>query len=237
MKLRIPPIALAVASTALLIPAPADAQWWPPYYGAGFYDMSAAARLQVTPRQTEVFVDGYYAGTVDDFDGFMQRLRLEPGEHDLELYLAGYQTFAQRIYLQPGRTFSVKHVMQPLAAGQAAPIRPQGAPPPPPGTSVPGSRAPYPGGRPQRPDPRDRGADARAAGFGQLALRVQPADAEVLIDGERWDGGATDQRLLVQLAAGTHRLEIRKDGYRTYFSDITIRGNDTTALNVAMTKQ
>jgi hypothetical protein len=292
VKLRIPLLAVAIASTALLFPAPADAQiriarpratvvvrspvrprttvfiggfyypslyraslyyggyrgyyggyygasyyQWPPYYGAGFYDLSAAARLQVTPRQTEVFIDGYYAGTVDDFDGFMQRLRLEPGEHDLELYLAGYQTFAQRIYLQPGRTFTIKHVMQPLAAGQPAPIRPQGAPLPPPGTSVPGSRAPYPERRPPGPDPRDRGTDARATGFGELALRVQPADAEVLIDGERWDGGATDQRLIVQLAAGTHRLEIRKEGYRTYFSDITIRGNDTTALNVAMTKQ
>ena len=54
---------------------------WPPYYGGGFYDVSGAARLQVTPRQTEVFIDGYYAGTVDDFDGFLQRLRIEPGEH------------------------------------------------------------------------------------------------------------------------------------------------------------
>jgi hypothetical protein len=41
----------------------------------------------------------------------------------------------------------------------------------------------------------------------------------------------------VQLGAGTHRLEIRKQGYRTYFTDITIRGNDTTTLNVALTKQ
>jgi hypothetical protein len=68
-------------------------------------------------------------------------------------------------------------------------------------------------------------------------LRVQPADAEVLIDGEKWEGGATDERLVVQLGAGMHRLEIRKDGYRTYFTDITIRGNATTALNVALTKQ
>jgi hypothetical protein len=238
VTLRLPLVAAAaaVALTLLIVPAAARAQW-PPYYGAGFYDVSASARLQVSPRQTEVFVDGYYAGTVDDFDGWLQRLRLEPGEHDLALYLAGYQTFSQRIYLQPGRTFNVKHVMQPLAPGQIAPVRPAGAPLPPPGTSAPGSRAPYPGPRPPAPDPRDRGADARVAGVGELALRVQPADAEVLIDGERWEGGATDQPLVVQLGAGTHRLEIRKQGYRTYFTDITIRGNDTTTLNVALTKQ
>lgn len=213
-----------------------------PYYGAGFYDLGAAARLQVAPRQTEVFVDGYYAGTVDDFDGFLQRLHLEAGEHDLELYLPGYQTFAQRIYLQPGRTFTIKHAMVPLGPGEAPPLRPAGAPLPaagsaaPAGSAVPSRRGPSTGPRTAGPDPRS-GPDARAAGFGELALRVQPADADVLIDGERWEGGATDERLVVQLGAGTHRLEIRKDGYRTYFTDITVRDNGTTALNVALTKQ
>ena len=31
-----------------------------------FYDDESSLRLQVTPRETEVFVDGYFAGTVDD---------------------------------------------------------------------------------------------------------------------------------------------------------------------------
>jgi len=208
-------------------------QW--PYYGGGFYDLSGAARLQVTPRQTEVFIDGYFAGTVDDFDGFLQRLRLEPGEHEIELYLAGYRSFSQRIYLQPGRTFNIRHAMEPLGPGEAAPARPVGAPLPAPGTRGPG------------PDPRSPRAEARPTDprapnpgprdFGQLALRVQPGDADILIDGERWEGGASEERLVVQLGAGMHRLEIRKDGYRSYFTDVTIRGGDTTTLNVALTRQ
>jgi hypothetical protein len=208
---------------------------WPPYYGGGFVDLSGSARLQVSPRQTEVFIDGYYAGTVDDFDGVLQRLRLEPGEHELELYLAGYRPFVQRIYLQPGRTFRIRHVMEPLGPGEAAPVRPAGAPLPAPGTQGPrdpaaGPRAPYPG-------PRPAGADSRPAGFGELALRVQPADADVTIDGEKWERGSTDDRLVVQLGAGLHRLEIRKDGYRNYFTDVTVRNGDTTTLNVALTRQ
>jgi hypothetical protein len=46
-----------------------------PYYGYA-YDPSAHLRLQVTPREAEVFVDGYYAGTVDDFDGSFQAARV-----------------------------------------------------------------------------------------------------------------------------------------------------------------
>ena len=53
--------------------------WYPPYGYRGRYDPSASLRLQVEPKETEVFIDGYFAGTVDDFDGFFQRLHLEPG--------------------------------------------------------------------------------------------------------------------------------------------------------------
>jgi hypothetical protein len=66
---------------------------------------------------------------------------------------------------------------------------------------------------------------------------VQPGDAEVLIDGERWEGALENERLVVQLGAGTHRLEIRKEGYRSYFTDIPVRGGETRTLNVALTRQ
>ena len=64
--------------------------WGGPYYGGpypygygyGYIDDSTSVRLEVTPRETEVFVDGLPAGTVDSFDGFFQRLRLPPGDHD-----------------------------------------------------------------------------------------------------------------------------------------------------------
>lgn len=208
------------------------AQAYPPYYGRR-YDISSSLRLQVTPRQTEVFIDGYYAGTVDDFDGMFQRLHVEPGEHEVELYLPGHRTFSQKLYLQPTTTSRIRHEMVPLAPGEEPPVRPTGGPlAEGPGTEdYPPRRAPGPG-RDRDPQPRGRGA---ATEFGSLALRVQPADAEVLIDGERWDGAA-DDRLVVQLGAGVHRVEIRKDGYRTYLTEITVRPGETASLNVAMTK-
>jgi hypothetical protein len=59
----------------------------------------ASVHLDVMPRDAEVYVDGYYAGVVDDFDGMFQRLRVEPGEHEVTLYRDGYRAFHQRAYL------------------------------------------------------------------------------------------------------------------------------------------
>ena len=56
------------------------------------YAPDASVRLDVKPKEAEVYVDGYYAGMVDDFDGTFQRLRVEPGEHEIELWLDGYRT-------------------------------------------------------------------------------------------------------------------------------------------------
>jgi hypothetical protein len=204
----------------------------PPFYQAwpGYgYDLSGSMRLQVFPKETEVFVDGYYAGTVDDFDGMFQRLHVEAGDHDIELYAPGHRPFRQRVYLQPGRTFSIRHTMEPLAPGDPEPARPAGAPLPPPGVRDPG---PVRGGAPPAPP-----GDARAQGFGALSLRVQPADAQVVIDGEPWEGALADARLVVQLGAGVHRLEIRKEGYRSYFTDVTVADGETRTLNVALTPQ
>ena len=214
-----------------------------PYYqwpgGFGYvHGLSGTVRLQVEPREAEVFIDGYFAGTVDDFDGIFQRLHIEPGEHALLVYLPGHRTFEQRVYLQPGKTFRVRHAMQPLAPGEPEPVRPAGAPP----TGSPDSRLSVPPGGPRgpgtpgSPDPRVS-PSAAARDFGQLSLRVQPGDAAVTIDGERWEGALNDERLVVQLGAGVHRLEIRKDGYRSYFTDITLRTGETRTLNVSLTKQ
>ena len=213
--------------------------YWPyaygyPYYPYGYpYDPTAAMRLQVTPRETEVFVDGYYAGTVDDFDGTFQRLHLGPGQHDLELYLQGHRSYQQKVYLQPGKTFSVKHQMDALGPGDAEPVRPAGRPP---REGAPQSRS----SQRQPPiDPRDREAERRGpqsqSEFGSIALRVQPADASITIDGESWESSGDSDRLVVQLGPGVHHVQIRKDGFRGYMTDITIRPGETTALNVAMT--
>jgi hypothetical protein len=216
-----------------------------PYYGYPYgyvYDNSASLRLQVNPREAEVFIDGYYAGTVDDFDGTFQRLHVEPGDHDLEVFMPGHRSYQQKVYLQPGKTFNVKHTMEQLGPGDAEPVRPAGRPRPegpPPSRS--GRHAPNesrdrdPGapGAEQGPEPRaERGPRSE---FGSLALRVQPGNANITIDGEPWENSGDNERFILQLGPGVHTVQIRKEGYRTYMTDITVRPGETTTLNVAMT--
>ena len=54
------------------------------YAGSGYYG-TGNLKLKVKPRDAEVYVDGYYAGLVDDFDGMFQKLELEAGPHRIEV--------------------------------------------------------------------------------------------------------------------------------------------------------
>jgi hypothetical protein len=232
-----------------------------PWYGFGYpygpyppypyrYDPGAAIRLEVTPKQAEVYVDGYYAGIVDDFDGVFQRLPVEPGEHEIQLYLDGYRTVRQKIYVTPRNTFKLKYAMEKLGPGEQPEPRPEpvnppqqtqgaGQPPmpqgPPPGRGPAGRRAPPPQQQPQNPPPGAAGSAASA--YGTIAVRVQPADADVLIDGEKWRGPEAQDRLLVQVSEGRHTVEVQKAGYRTYVTEVDVRRGDTTALNVSLRTQ
>jgi hypothetical protein len=207
----------------------------PPFYG-GYWDSSGSLRLQVMPRETEVFIDGYFAGTVDDFDGTFQRLHVQPGDHELELFHPQHRSVQQKVYLQAGKTFTVKLDMAPLTPGDPAPVRPTASQTS--STQSSSSQTPDPQERrardPQRPGVGQRPGPRTASEFGAVSLRVQPRDAEVLIDGERWDGSSGDDRLVVELAPGTHHVEVRKDGFRTYRTDLTVRRGETTTLNVGL---
>jgi len=53
-------------------------------------DEMGKLRLQVDQRLAQVYVDGYYAGIVDEFDGHFQHLDLTPGPHHIQIDQAGY---------------------------------------------------------------------------------------------------------------------------------------------------
>ena len=224
--------------------------YWYPYgqvgYGYGGFD-GASLRVQVTPNDAEVFIDNYYAGTVDDFDGLFQRLHIEPGAHDITLWREGYRAVRQRIYIQPTGTFRLRYMMVPLGPGeiveprpaeppppQNTPAAPPGPPnryPPPPPGGAPSPQGVYPPPQGTYPPPGNRSES------GSLSIRVQPANAEVFIDGARWDGAAGDQRLVVQVAPGVHHVEARSEGYRTYQSDITVRPGEASTVNISLSRQ
>ena len=188
-----------------------------PYYGG--YAYSSAVRLEVEPEETEVYVDGYYTGIVDSYDGFLQRLRLPPGEHEIELYLEGYESIRQTLYLAPGETYRIRHQMQPLQDGVQQPPRPEPV-------------APLPTGGSQAPAPLVQPAGVEE--FGMLVVRFRPLDAVLTVDGERWVGHEGLGELVLDLGAGVHDLEVARDGHRTYRADVEVLPGEQTVINVSL---
>ena len=76
-----------------------DPFWYSPgwgYYGYPYpyvvpNENSGGLRLEITPKTAQVFVDGNYAGVVDDFNGHFQHLDLTPGGHRINVRQPGFQ--------------------------------------------------------------------------------------------------------------------------------------------------
>ncbi len=76
-------------------------------YGGGGYDSSSrddmgALDLDISPGDTQVYVNGEKLGTVDDFDGWPQYLWLPKGTYDIVFYREGYKTLARQVSIYPG---------------------------------------------------------------------------------------------------------------------------------------
>jgi hypothetical protein len=222
------------------------AQWgypypYPPYGGYRLSAPDASVRLQIEPKNASVFVDGYFAGTVDDFDGVFQRLHVDPGEHEIVVYLEGYRSIHERLYLGPNSSRKITHRMEKLGAGE--PNEPKPVPNvearesegPPPSQAAPPLRR---RAGPPRRGPDGSGSSVQVSRSGTVAIRVQPGDAEILIDGERWaHGSGDDERLIVQLADGPHQIEAQKDGYRRMSVEVQVRRGETSPVNISLSRQ
>lgn len=77
-------------------------------YGAGGYRGAGAMRLRVKPSNAQVYVDGYYVGLVDSFDGSFQRLSVEDGPHKIEVRAEGYEPVQFDVMIVAGETVTYK---------------------------------------------------------------------------------------------------------------------------------
>jgi len=87
--------------------------WWgSPYWGWGWYGWPgaygyvadgvgvasasryAAVKTDITPEEAEVWLEGRYIGTADDFDGYPDYLYLAPGKYHMEFQLTGHEPLA-----------------------------------------------------------------------------------------------------------------------------------------------
>jgi len=74
------------------------------YRGAAYAYEFGRLRLDVRPRDAEVYIDGDYVGRVDDFDGRLQGLTLETGGYSVEIVAPGLEPLTFDVRITPGRT-------------------------------------------------------------------------------------------------------------------------------------
>ena len=212
-----------------------------PYYDPG----PGAVRLIVDPESTKVYVDGYYSGIVDDYDGMFQHLDLPMGKHELLLKLDGYQTQKLKVFVTPGQTLKVHYSMI-KGSGEAANEIVVGDP----------AMDKYPprlrdessdrehvttnhrddddndDDAPPPPQAHVQARPMRHEEGATLRLSVTPADASVYVDGSFY-GTARDVHRL-DMAPGPHKVEVVRPGYRTYERDVDLVADKSTDLDVTL---
>lgn len=208
--------------------------WYPGYSVVRYYDPMVDVRCEVKPKEASVFVDGYYAGTVDDFDGFFQRLQIPHGRHTITFRYQGYQPYSVSLYGARGQDIHIKQQLMPGRDWLPEDERMQR------------ERRPQAEGRVvPRDEPRDRGYgdDQRYEsgqtqsrprqmpdGQGMLRLDVDPAGASVYIDGEFWGVMREDGTREIGLRSGSHRIEIVKPGFVTFRREVNVLDGQEAVL-------
>jgi len=68
-------------------------------------------QLALEPRSAQVFVDGQYAGVVDDFAGYYRHLPLPAGNHRIEVIASGYLPLVFDVTVIPDRTITYRQTL------------------------------------------------------------------------------------------------------------------------------
>jgi hypothetical protein len=166
----------------------------------------------VEPEEAEVYVDGSWVGTADDFDGYPGYLALPPGRHTLEFRLEGYAPYGLSLYASPGAQIRVARGLHPLGSAGPTETEPHGGS---------GALEPRPG-----PEPEEWTTSPT-----RIAWRLDPADAALYLDGarQRQTGPAT-----VVTTPGTHTIEAVRPGYGPFRQEVRIPRGRTVSLDIRL---
>ena len=218
-----------------------DGYYTPPYYPYRDYDDAyGQLRILVEPSKARVYVDGYYAGEVDEFDGMFQRLDVAPGRHEITFKLEGYVSHRVKLYAPPDTTVKIRHDMvkgsgpetveDRISEEDQRAMREEEPRYDPERDRRERARRPAPTREPREPEAEAEDVPPPAT----LRLRVAPEDASIYIDGRfRGTGRQLDELLL---PPGRHKLEVVRPGYRTHESEFEVNDEQPTDLELSLDK-
>ena len=96
-----------------------------PLAGVGSTERTGELRLAVQPVTTQVFVDGFFVGTVDDFRGTGPAV--ESGTHRVELRARGYESMALDVVVHADRPTVVRRTLTPISLASSGKDEPSDA--------------------------------------------------------------------------------------------------------------
>ncbi len=187
-------------------------------------------KTDVEPKEAEVWLDGTYVGTSDDFGGSPDFLYLKPGSYKLEFRLENYQPLAADVSVASGEfvTLSRKLAIEPGKNALDSF--------PPDSKGIPHGRFFGPGGKAVSgrvaidddapmgiDDTRDRMPPRRSQDAtvsrdrARLRFSVTPEDAAIYVD-DRYVGVGEElnnSRRGVLANAGTHSVTVSRPGFKT----------------------
>jgi hypothetical protein len=83
--------------------------------------LTASVKLSISPNRAAVFVDGVYAGHVDEFDGPGQSMLIAPGRHKIMISLPGYESFETEVTLATNQQFQLKTELRKSGSTETSP--------------------------------------------------------------------------------------------------------------------
>jgi hypothetical protein len=175
----------------------------------------ALLETDLRPKKARLILDGEDLGKVKQFNGNWDRLALAPGVHTLEFRADGYRTLRLEMEAESGSFYRLDYRME---KGEGEDPR----------SSRLSSR-------------NERRASEGTQGIrtGLISIRVQPGDASVYLDGEFLGGGRELSRLhgALPVAAGSHRIEIVRPGYKARQLEVEVTGEEPLRLDVTLERE
>ncbi len=83
---------------------------------------SAQVRIDVRPWKAAVFLDDYYAGTVEQFYGVEHAMLITPGQHRIKFARAGFQSSETEVNLASRQKFKLRTDLAPARTAYVDPL-------------------------------------------------------------------------------------------------------------------